>query len=169
MQQIDDRKYETKLVIYYDGFNLEHVNPLLYDDLIRLREQLDKIRLDYTIEPYHWSNWANATDMDGQILLDKYGHPYGVDRHQPLRAIHFNEVKSCCVDTYEKLLALKPPVILNSSPTLLRDNIQLIPLVDDDPTQGYVLQHGKDKEGNIMDIDKYFPEWRKIIELINRN
>lgn len=165
----DDRKYETKLVIYYDGFNLEHVNPLLYDDLIRLREQLDKIRLDYTIEPYHWSNWANTTDIDGQILLDKYGHPYGVDRHQPLRAIHFNEVKSCCVDTYEKLLALKPPVILNSSPSMLRDNIQLIPLVDDDPTQGYVLQHGQDKEGNIMDIDKYFPEWRKIIELINRN
>ena len=41
--------------------------------------------------------------------------------------------------------------------------------MDDDPTQGYVLQHGQDKEGNIMDIDKYFPEWRKIIELINRN
>ena len=165
----EGRKYETSLTIYYDGFNLEHINPLLYKDMLYLRQQLDKIREDYTIEPYHWSDWANKTDSKGDLILDKYGHPLGVERNQPLRAIHFNEVKACCVDTYEKLLALKPPVILNTTPTAFRDNVSLIPLIEEDESQGYVLQHVQDKEGNILEIDKYFPEWRKIIEFINRN
>ena len=86
-----------------------------------------------------------------------------------MRAIHFNEVKDCCIDTYIKLLELKPPVDLNVSPSMIRNNVKLTPLVDNDPNQGYVLQHYKDKNGNDMDVDKYFPEWKMLIDLINRN
>ena len=165
----EGRKYETRMTLYYDGFNLEHINPLLFKDMCYLREQLDKIRADYTIEPYSWSNWANKADKDGNVVYDSWGHPYGVDLDQPLRAMHFNDVKQCCVDTYEKLLELKPPVLLNTSPSMFRNSTGLIPLVDDDESQGYVLQHYQDKLGNIMEVDKYFPEWKQIINLINRN
>lgn len=163
------RKYETRMTLYYDGFNVNHINPLLYNDMVYLREQLDLIRSDYTIEPYAWSDWSNKADKDGNTIRDNWGHPYGVDRDQPLRAIHFNDVKQCCVDTYEKLLELKPPVLLNTSPSMFRNNTGLISLVDGDESQGFVLQHYQDKTGNIMEIDKYFPEWRQIINLINRN
>ena len=139
------------------------------EDLNLTIEQLDKIRADYTIEPYSWSNWANKADKDGNVVYDSWGHPYGVDLDQPLRAMHFNDVKQCCVDTYEKLLELKPPVLLNTSPSMFRNNTGLIPLVDDDESQGYVLQHYQDKLGNMMEVDKYFPEWKQIINLINRN
>jgi hypothetical protein len=101
--------------------------------------------------------------------IDEEGHFLGVEKNQPLRAVHFNEVKQCCLKTYEDLLALKPPVIMNTTPTLFRDNTGLIPLQEGDETSGYVLQHVLDKEGQPLDIDKYFPEWRKLIDLINRN
>jgi hypothetical protein len=155
--------------MYYDGFHVEQINPLLYKDMMYLREQLNKIRKQYTIEAYNWANWGDKFDAKGETLYDDYGHRYGVEVGQPLRAIHFNDVKACCVDTYEKLLALKPPVHLNTSPSMFRNNVNLIPLDDADPNKGYVLQHYTDKAGNIMEIDKYFPEWRKIVDLINRN
>ena len=36
-------------------------------------------------------------------------------------------------------------------------------------TSNYVLQHYKNQDGKLMSVDEFFPEWRKIIELINRN
>ena len=162
------RQNETNIVIYYDGFHIEHINPLLYDNMVYLREELNKIRKQYELPAYAWTAWADQYDGK-QLKKDNWGHRYGVEKDQPLRAIHFNEVKQCCIDTYTKLLELKPPVSLNTSPSMVRNNANLIPLVDEDPTQGYVLQHYKDKDGNLMDIDKYFPEWRQLIELINRN
>jgi hypothetical protein len=163
------RQLDTNITMYYDGFHVEQINPLLYKDMMYLREQLNKIRKQYTIEAYNWANWGDKFDAKGETLYDDYGHRYGVEVGQPLRAIHFNDVKACCVDTYEKLLALKPPVHLNTSPSMFRNNVNLIPLDDADPNKGYVLQHYTDKAGNIMEIDKYFPEWRKIVDLINRN
>ena len=136
--------------------------------MIYLREELNKIRKQYELPAYAWTAWADQYDGK-QLKKDNWGHRYGVEKDQPLRAIHFNEVKQCCIDTYTKLLELKPPVSLNTSPSMVRNNANLIPLVENDPTQGYVLQHYKDIEGNLMDIDKYFPEWRQLIELINRN
>ena len=124
---------------------------------------------EYTLEPYPWSNWANTYDNNNNLITDDNGHPYGVQVNQPLRAVHFNDVKQCCQQTYEDLLALKPPVILNTTPTMFREDTGLILLNDEDPSQGYVLQHYQDKLGNIMEIDKYFPEWKQIINLINRN
>ncbi len=163
-----DRQYDTSLTIYYDGFHIEEINPLLYDDMIYLRTELDSIRTQYLLEPYAWSDW-NEKYKDNELVTDENGHGYGVNRHQPLRAVHFNDVKKCCLDTYEKLLNLRPPVILNTNPTVFRENTGLIPLNDSNISEGYVLQHVKDRDGNEMDIDKYFPEWKKIIELINRN
>ena len=163
-----DRQHDTCLTIYYDGFHIEEINPLLYNDMVYLRSQLDSIRVQYKLPVYAWSDWEEKY-TNKQLVVDKYGHGYGVNKDQPIRAIHFNEVKQCCVDTYEKLLQLKPPVILNTSPTMIRENVELIPLNDNDLSEGYILQHGQDREGLPMEIDKYFPEWRKIIELINRN
>lgn len=163
------RKYETRMTLYYDGFNLNHINPLLYNDMVYLRQELDKIRSEYTIEPFAWTNWVDRVDKDGNVLYDDWNNAFGVERNQPLRARHFNDVKQCCVDTYEKLLELKPPVLLNTSPSMIRNNTGLIPLVDDDESQGFVLQHYQDKLGNPMEIDQYFPEWKQIINLINRN
>jgi hypothetical protein len=34
---------------------------------------------------------------------------------------------------------------------------------------GDMLEYVVDKNGNPIDMDKYFPEWRKIIDLINMN
>ena len=158
-----DRLNETHMTIYYDGIQIEQINPLLFNDMVYLRSELDKIRAEYTLEPYPWSSWINTEDVDEE------GHFLGVEKDQPLRAIHFNEVRQCCLKTYEDLLKLKPPVIMNTTPTLFRDNTGLIPLKEDDETHGYVLQHVLDKEGQPLEIDKYFPEWRKIIDLINRN
>ena len=164
-----NRQFDTSITMYYDGFHVEQINPLLYKDMMYLREALNKIRSQYTIPAYNWSEWGDKFDDKGETLYDDYGHRYGVEQGQPLRAIHFNDVKACCVDTYEKLLALKPPVHLNTSPTMFRNNVNLIPYKDGAPEQGYVLQHYLDREGNPMEVDKYFPEWRKIIDLINRN
>lgn len=158
-----DRQHETHMTIYYDGFRIEQINPLLFNDMVYLRNELNKIRTEYTLEPYPWSSWTNTDKVDSN------GHYLGVERYQPLRAIHFNEVKQCCLKTYEDLLKLKPPVLMNTTPTVFRDNTGLIPLQEGDETSGYVLQHVLDKDGNPLDIDKYFPEWRKIIDLINRN
>ena len=163
------RQNETNIVIYYDGFHIEHINPLLYDNMIYLREELNKIRKQYELPAYAWTQWGDQYVGKDKIRKDEWGHRYGVEKNQPLRAIHFNEVKQCCIDTYTKLLELKPPVSLNTSPSMIRNNANLIPLVESDSTQGYILQHYKDKDGNLMDIDKYFPEWRQLIELINRN
>ena len=163
------RRHENCMTVYYDGFNLSHINPLLFKDMTYLRTELDKIRREYTLEPYPWSNWANTYDNNNNLITDDNGHPYGVQVNQPLRAVHFNDVKQCCQQTYEDLLALKPPVILNTTPTMFREDTGLILLNDEDPSQGYVLQHYQDKLGNIMEIDKYFPEWKQIINLINRN
>lgn len=163
------RQNESNLVIYYDGFHIEHINPLLYDNMAYLREELNKIREQYELPAYEWKAWVNQFTGKDTVKVDKWGHGYGVEKGQPLRAAHFNEVKECCIDTYTKLLQLKPPVSLNTSPSMFRNNVNLIPLDDADPSQGYVLQHYKDKDGNIMDIDRYFPEWRQLIDLINRN
>ena len=163
------RQYDTFMTIYYDGFNLEHINPLLYKDMVYLRTELDKIRAEYTLQPYPWSEWTNTYDSNGELITDEEGHGLGVEIAQPLRAVHFNDVKQCCVQTYEDLLALKPPVSLNTSPTQFREGTGLIPLIEEDPSQGYVLQHHLDRQGNVIEIDKYFPEWRQIINLINRN
>ncbi len=163
------RQNDTFMTIYYDGFNLAHINPLLYNDMLYLKYELDKIREEYTLDPYSWSEWTNTYDSQGNLITDEEGLGYGVEVDQPLRAVHFNDVKQCCVQTYEELLALKPPVSLNTSPTQMREGINLIPLQDEDPSQGYVLQHYQDKLGNVMEVDKYFPEWRAIINLINRN
>ena len=168
VSETSGREYDTSMTIYYDGFNIEQINPLLYNDMVYLREQLDSIRVQYEIEPYAWSDW-NEKYNGTELITDKEGHGYGVNRNQPLRAIHFNDVKKCCLNTYEELLKKKPPVILNTSPTIFRDNTGLIPLNENNVSEGFVLQHFKDKDGNKMEIDKYFPEWRKIIELINRN
>jgi hypothetical protein len=157
------RLNETHMTIYYDGIQIEQINPLLFNDMIYLRSELNKIRAEYALEPYAWSSWTNTEEIDEE------GHFLGVEKNQPLRAVHFNEVKQCCLKTYEDLLALKPPVIMNTTPTLFRDNTGLIPLQEGDETSGYVLQHVLDKEGQPLDIDKYFPEWRKLIDLINRN
>jgi hypothetical protein len=157
------RLNETHMTIYYDGIQIEQINPLLFNDMIYLRSELNKIRAEYALEPYAWSSWMNTEEIDEE------GHFLGVEKNQPLRAVHFNEVKQCCLKTYEDLLALKPPVIMNTTPTLFRDNTGLIPLQEGDETSGYVLQHVLDKEGQPLDIDKYFPEWRKLIDLINRN
>ena len=168
VSETSGREYDTSMTIYYDGFNIEQINPLLYNDMVYLREQLDSIRTQYEIEPYAWSDW-NEKYNGTELITDKEGHGYGVNRNQPLRAIHFNDVKKCCLNTYEELLKKKPPVILNTSPTIFRDNTGLVPLNEDNISEGFVLQHFKDRDGNEMEIDKYFPEWRKIIELINRN
>lgn len=168
VSETSGREYDTNMTIYYDGFNIEQINPLLYNDMVYLREQLDNIRLQYDIEPYEWSDW-NEKYNGTALVTDKEGHGYGVNRNQPLRAIHFNDVKKCCLNTYEELLNKKPPVVLNTSPTIFRNNTGLIPLNDANISEGFVLQHFKDREGKEMEIDKYFPEWRKIIELINRN
>jgi hypothetical protein len=168
VSETSGREHDINMTIYYDGFHIEQINPLLYNDMVYLREQLDSIRLQYEIEPYAWSDW-NEKYNGSELITDKEGHGYGVNRNQPLRAIHFNDVKKCCLNTYEELLKKKPPVILNTSPTIFRDNTGLIPLNDTNVSEGFVLQHFKDKDGNVMEIDKYFPEWRKIIELINRN
>jgi hypothetical protein len=163
------RQFDTFVTMYYDGFNLEHINPLLYNDMIYLRNELDKIRNEYTLQPYPWTEWTNTYDAQGNLIVDEGGNALGVEVAQPIRAAHFNDVKQCCVSTYEELLALRPPVSLNTSPTQFREGTGLIPLNDEDPTQGYVLQHYIDKLGNVMDVDKYFPEWRQIVNLINRN
>lgn len=163
------RQYDTFMTLYYDGFNLSHINPLLYKDMVYLRNELNKIRNEYTLQPYPWSDWENKYDQAGNLITDDFGHGHGVNVDQPIRAVHFNDVKNCCVQTYEDLLALKPPVGLNTSPTQFREGTGLIPLIENDPSQGYILQHVKDRDGNAMDIDKYFPEWRQIIDLINRN
>ena len=163
-----DRQCDTSLTIYYDGFHIEEINPLLYNDMVYLRSQLDSIRYQYEIPPYEWSDWEEKYS-NNDLVTDEYGHGFGVNKDQPLRAIHFNDVKKCCLDTYEKLLQLRPPVILNTNPTIFRESTGLIPLNDNNISEGYVLQHVQDREGNPMEIDKYFPEWRKIIELINRN
>ena len=163
------RQFDTFVTMYYDGFNLEHINPLLYNDMIYLRNELDKIRNEYTLQPYPWTEWTNTYDAEGNLIIDEGGNALGVEVDQPIRAAHFNDVKQCCVSTYEELLALRPPVSLNTSPTQFREGTGLIPLNDEDPTQGYVLQHYMDKLGNVMDVDKYFPEWRQIVNLINRN
>ena len=168
VSETSGRECDTNMTIYYDGFNIEQINPLLYNDMVYLREQLDNIRIQYEIEPYAWSDW-NEKYNGSELATDSEGHGYGVNRNQPLRAIHFNDVKKCCLNTYEELLKKKPPVILNTSPTIFRDNTGLIPLNDKNISEGFVLQHVKDREGKDMEIDKYFPEWRKIIELINRN
>ena len=156
------RQFETFMTIYYDGFNIENINPLLYDDMMYLKHSLNKIREDYTLSPYPWSKWFDESE-------DEVGHKMGVYKDNPIRATHFNEVKDCCIQTYSDLLALRPPVTLNTTPSLFRDNTDLILLDDKDDSKGYVLQHVKDREGKDMEIDKYFPEWRKIVELINRN
>ena len=160
----NERLYETMMTIYYDGFNVKHINPLVYKDMIYLKQELDRIRSQFKLSAYPWSDWANVSTSK-----DKNGHMLGVNPGQPLRATHFNDVKKCCVDTYEKLLLLDPPISLNVSPNKLRTDIQLIPLKDSKPSDGYVLQHYKDKNGNTMTIDEFFPEWRKIIDLLNRN
>ena len=158
------RKSETHMVVYYDGFRVEHINPLLFKDMIYLKYELDKIRNEYTLEPYPWKEWTNVKNQ-----VDKEGHMLGVGKDQPLRATHFEEVRQCCITTYSDLLKLKPPVDLNTTPTIFRDNTGLIPLDDTDEKQGYVLQHVIDKNGEPLEINKYFPEWKKIIDLINRN
>ena len=163
------REYETFMTIYYDGFNFQHINPMLYKDMVYLRNGLNKIRADYGLERYPWSEWNNGYDNQGNLIIDENGHGLGVEVDQPLRAVHFNDVKACCVKTYEDLLALKPPVDLNTSPSQMRDNTGLILFDEADPSKGFILQHVVDKEGNEIEIDKYFPEWRQIIELINRN
>jgi hypothetical protein len=164
-----DRQFDTFITMYYDGFHLEHINPMLYRDMVYLRNELDNIRNEYTLQPYPWTEWTNTYDAKGNLIVDEFNNAFGVEENQPIRASHFNDVKNCCVSTYEELLALRPPVGLNTSPTQFREGTGLIPLNDEDPTQGYVLQHYKDKLGNEMDVDKYFPEWRQIINLINRN
>jgi hypothetical protein len=158
------RKSETHMVVYYDGFRIEHINPLLFKDMIYLKYELDKIRNEYTLEPYPWKEWTNVKNQ-----IDKEGHMLGVGKDQPLRATHFEEVRQCCITTYSDLLKLKPPVDLNTTPTIFRENTGLIPLDDADEKQGYVLQHVIDKNGEPLEINKYFPEWKKIIDLINRN
>ena len=158
----EGRQCETSMTVFYDGFYVEEINPLLYDDMNYLKQSLDKIRKDYTLKPYPWGIWNNKK-------LDNAGHVMGVAENAPIRADHFNEVKQCCVQTYEDLLALRPPVTLNTTPSIFRNNTGLIPLQDEDESKGYVLQHVFDKEHNPIEIDKYFPEWKKIIELINRN
>ena len=159
-----ERKNEKHMVIYYDGFRIEYINPLLFRDMAYLRCELDRIRSEYTLKPYPWSDWTNVKD-----LVDEEGHMLGVGKDQPLRASHFEEVRQCCITTYSDLLKLKPPVDLNTTPTIFRDNTGLIPLNNEDEEEGYVLQHVVDKDGNPIEADKYFPEWRKIIDLINRN
>ena len=163
------REQETHATIYYDGFHIEHINPLLYNNMVYLREELNKIRAQYELPSYAWSNWMDQFDEKGEVLVDEWGNKYSVDKDQPLRAIHFNEVKACCIDTYDKLLKLRPPVALNTSPSMIRNEANLIPLDESDHDQGYILQHVQDINGEPLDIDKYFPEWRKIIDLINRN
>ena len=163
------REYETFMTVYYDGFNLYHINPMLYKDMAYLRSELDRIRLDYGLQPYPWSEWTNSYNSRGELIRDENGHGLGVEVDQPLRAVHFNDVKNCCVKTYEDLLALKPPVDLNTSPSQMRDNTGLVLFDEANPNKGFILQHVIDREGNQIEIDKYFPEWRKIIELINRN
>lgn len=155
---------EKYMTIYYDGFRIEHINPMLFRDMVYLRNELDRIRREYTLKPYPWTSWVNIGDQK-----DDEGHMLGVGQDQPLRAVHFDEVKQCCIDTYTELLKLDPPVYLNSTPTLFRNETGLVPLNDDNINEGYVLQHAVDKDGNKIDVDKYFPEWRKIIDLINRN
>ena len=157
------RLNETHMTVYYDGILIEQINPLVFNDMVYLRSELDKIRAEYDLSPYPWTAWTNTKE------LDKNGHYLGVERNQPLRASHFNEVKSCCLKTYEDLLALKPPVPLNTTPTMFRENTGLIPFDNSDESKGYILQHVLDKEGQPLSMDKYFPEWRKIIDLINRN
>lgn len=159
-----DRLYEIDMLIYYDGINVKHINPLIYEDMVYLRQELDKIRRQFGLSAYPWSDWTNAP-----TTVDKYGHMLGVNKGQPLRASHFNDVKKCCVDTYERLLSLTPPVSLNVGPNVLRTDINLIPLNDSRPSDGYVLQQYRDKSGKLIEIDEYFPEWRKIIDLLNRN
>ena len=158
----EGRQCETSMTVFYDGFYVEEINPLLYDDMNYLKQSLDKIRKDYTLKPYPWGIWNNKK-------LDNAGHVMGVAENAPIRADHFNEVKQCCIQTYEDLLALRPPVTLNTTPSIFRNNTGLIPLQDEDESKGYVLQHVFDKKHNPIEIDKYFPEWKKIIELINRN
>ena len=163
------REYETFMTIYYDGFNFQHINPMLYKDMVYLRNGLNKIRADYGLELYPWSEWNNSYDSQGNLIIDENGHGLGVEVDQPLRAVHFNDGKACCVKTYEDLLGLKPPVDLNTSPSQMRDNTGLVLFDEADPSKGFILQHVVDREGNQMEVDKYFPEWKQIIELINRN
>ena len=155
------KKNEIIMTLYYDGINLKHINPLKYQDMVYLRQELDKIRTQFGLPQYPWAEWANTSSS-----VDKEDHMLGVNIGQPLRAKHFNDVKSCCVDTYERLVSLQPPVTLNVSPTTLRNDIQLIQLKN---TSDYVLQHYKDQDGKLMSVDEFFPEWRKIIDLLNRN
>ena len=155
------KKNEIVMTLYYDGINLKHINPLKYQDMVYLRQELDKIRKQFGLSQYPWSEWVNKSTS-----VDKENHMLGVNKGQPLRAKHFNDVKSCCVDTYEKLVSLQPPVNLNVSPTTLRNDIKLIQLKN---TNNYVLQHYKDQDGKLMSVDEFFPEWRKIIDLLNRN
>ena len=155
------RQLDTFMTIYYDGFNIKHINPFLYKDMVYLRRSLDKIRSEYELAPYPWSKWTDES-------LDLEGHKKKVYTDLPIRADHFNDVKNCCVQTYEDLLSLNPPVSMNNTPSFFRDNTGLILLNDYEP-QGYVLQHYFDKDGNEMNLNEFFPEWKKIIDLINRN
>ena len=156
-----NKKNEIVMTLYYDGINLKHINPLKYQDMVYLRQELDKIRTQFGLPQYPWAEWANKSSS-----VDKEKHMLGVNIGQPLRAKHFNDVKSCCVDTYERLVSLQPPVNLNVSPTTLRNDIKLIQLKN---TNNYVLQHYKNQDGKLMSVDEFFPEWRKIIDLLNRN
>ena len=160
----DTRLYDTMLTVFYDGINTKQINPFLYDDMIYLRNELNKIRTQFGLKDYHWSDWKNDPKS-----VDSYGHMLGVNKGQPIRAKHFNEVRQCCLNTYEELLRLSPPVSLNVSPSVFRSSTGLVPLNDSAAAEGYVLQHYVDKNGKLMNVDEYFPEWRKIIDLLNRN
>lgn len=161
--EIDESKMnDTAMTVFYDGFHIEKINPLLLSDMLYLREKLNEIRTKYEIPPYEWKEWVDKFDNKDNVLIEPIsGHRYGVAEGQPIRAIHFNDVRQCCIDTYEKLLAKQPPIHLNTSPSMFR-SIEKV-------NAGDRLEYVIDKNGNPIDMDKYFPEWRKIIDLINMN
>jgi hypothetical protein len=144
----DERYYETNMILYYNKNKIEYINPLIYDDLMYLKNELDKIRSDYNMVAYEWNSW-----------LDK---DTGVQKNNILKAAHFDEIKNCCYDTYEKLLDIG--IDKETDPS----EFKMIPYWMDSSGQK-ILQHVYDVNKKPMDFDDYFPEWKLLIDLLNKN
>ena len=155
------RQYETKILMYYDGFHLKHINPLLYNDLVYLRNELDRIRYEYSLPNYEWKEW-DRTDKDSN------GKSLSVGRGEVLRASHFNDVRQCCINTYRELTELDPPIVLNN-PSSVFKKAQIPDHPNGNELGNGVLQHVVDINNKELTVDEYFPEWKMIINLINRN
>jgi hypothetical protein len=136
------------MILYYNKNKIEYINPLIYDDLMYLKNELDKIRSDYNMVAYEWNSW-----------LDK---DTGVQKNNILKAAHFDEIKNCCYDTYEKLLDIG--IDKETDPS----EFKMIPYWMDSSGQK-ILQHVYDVNKKPMDFDDYFPEWKLLIDLLNKN